>query len=123
MSFILLKRGRKIKSKTKREKRKYEEKSYLDFVAFFFEGMSENVVEHSRFFRGTRFDRCPACDSFETGFVDGTVLSFLELREDLFEWDPQVVIHSMSFILLKRGWLDGWRSVSKANKLAVTEND
>ena len=60
----------------------------MDFVAFFFEDMSENVVEHSRFFRGTRFDRCPACDSFETAFVDGTVLSFLELREDLFEWDP-----------------------------------
>ena len=60
----------------------------MDFVAFFFEDMSENVDEHSRFFRGTGFDRCPACDSFETGFVDGTVLSFLELREDLFEWDP-----------------------------------
>ena len=60
----------------------------MDFVAFSFEDMSENVVEHSRFFCGTGFDRCPACDSFETGFVDGTVLPFLELREDLFEWDP-----------------------------------
>ena len=25
--------------------------------------------------------------------------------------------------LLMDGWMDGWRSVSKANKLAVTEND
>ena len=60
----------------------------MDVVAFFFENISEDVVEHSRFFRVTGFDRCPACDSFETGFVDGTELSFLELVEDLFEWGP-----------------------------------
>ena len=60
----------------------------MDFVAFFFENLSENVAEHSRLFCVPRFDRFPACDSLETGFVDGKVLSFLELVEDLFELDP-----------------------------------
>ena len=60
----------------------------MRFVSFFFENLFENVVEHSRLFRVSRFDRCPACDSFETDFVDGTVLSFPGLGTDLLEWNP-----------------------------------
>ena len=33
---------------------------------------------------GSRFACIPACDSFETGFLDGTLLSFLEPDEPCF---------------------------------------
>ena len=75
MSFIWSKR----RMKTKKMKMKRKKNAYVKFFASFFENMFENVEEHSRLFRVSRFDRCPACDSFETDFVDGTVLSIPEL--------------------------------------------
>ena len=81
-------------------KKEKKEKCYLKFVTFFLENLFENVGEHSRLFCVSRFEHCPACDSFETGFVDGTVLSIPKLGKDLSEWNPfagLVVSFEMSF--------------------------
>ena len=54
-----------------------EQQRYFNVGASSSEKLFENTVAHSRLFRASRFDRFPACASFETDFVDGTVLSLV----------------------------------------------
>ena len=67
------------------------EKCYLSMQAFFCENVDKSLVELSRATVGfenleSRSVRFPACCSFEAGFVDGTVQTFLDsLEPDFFD--------------------------------------